>query len=926
MLSLQVLTNSTGQMGRVANYYEDGADDYYASEGDAAQWQGKGAKMLGLSGEVDKEAFRKLLAGDVNGQQMRQSTRSDYKNRIGIDLTFSAPKSVSMQALIHGDPVLVRAHDEAVRRTLEHVERMAQAKIKVMGKSRIEDTGNLIIAKFRHETSREQDPQLHTHAVVMNLTRRADGSWRALTNDEIVKSVKYLGAVYRAELAMELSRAGYSLRHARDGMFELAHISRDQIEAFSGRAKTIEATLAAAGLTRETASTAQIFHATLSTRQKKKKLDRQALHNTWKQASAQLGIAYAATSQMPRLSPVASAIVHAPRHQAADRALRFAINHTTERAAIVGEAELFDVAVKHAMQRANLRDIRAAADRLVGAGYLLREDRLYVPAGQMRDAPKSRHTWIEELRAKGIPAAAKRVDDAIAVGGLVRVEPRYSTQTARDREVSILKLEREGRGALAPVMAADRARARLAASSLNAGQRAAVELVVSSPHRIVGVQGFAGTGKSHMLAQAKALLAAEGYEMQALAPYGSQVKALRELKTPARTVASFLRAKDKLIDAQTVLVLDEAGVVPARQMNQVLRIAAEKGARVVLVGDRMQTKAIEAGRPFDQLLHSGMAVASMTEIRRQHDPDLRHAVELAAHAKPRQSLAYVTAIHEVPDAPARHRDIAQSFASRAPDERAATLIVTGVNEARREINLEVRKLLDLAGKGREYDTLIRRDTTQAERRHARYYRIGDVVQPERDYAKLGLDRGHTYRVIDTGPKNELRVQSIDDLHEVTFSPMQAKLSVYQPERSELSVGDVVRVTRNDAKLDLANGDRFTVKAVARDRVTISDGKRQVELPADHPLHVDHAYATTVHSAQGLTCNRVLIEADTQSRTTASDVFYVAVSRARHEAIVYTNDRSKLPDAVTRENHKHAALELLRREPVGPVYKQAQGRP
>jgi len=189
----------------------------------------------------------------------------------------------------------------------------------------------------------------------------------------------------------------------------------------------------------------------------------------------------------------------------------------------------------------------------------------------------------------------------------------------------------------------------------------------------------------------------------------------------------------------------------------------------------------------------------------------------------------------------------------------------------------VREDLGTAGKGVEFDTLIRRDTTQAERRFSKNYRVGDIIQPEKDFPRSGLKRGELYKVEDTGPGNRLTVRAESGVS-ITFSPMtHRQLSVYQPERAELARGDVVRITRNDAQLDVANGDRFKVADVAAGKLTLSDGKRTVELKADKPLHLDHAYATTVHSAQGLTSDRVLIDAHSKSMTTAKDVYYVAIS-------------------------------------------------
>lgn len=286
MLSGKVLTRQN--VGRLANYYEDGADDYYAKEGDAARWYGQGAAELGLDGAIDHDAaharFRQLLAGEVDPDKGgRRFGRADDKERIGLDLTFSAPKSVSLQALVDGDTAIIAAHDRAVAKALDAAEGMAMARQKKDGKTNVEHTGKLVAAVFRHETSREKDPTLHSHAVIMNLTQREDGQWRALKNDEIVKHIRYLGSVYRAELALELQGAGYELRHGKDGMFELAHISRDQLAGFSRRSQQIEEALAKKGLTRETASGAQKQAATMQTRSYKDVGDRDAIYADWQQ-------------------------------------------------------------------------------------------------------------------------------------------------------------------------------------------------------------------------------------------------------------------------------------------------------------------------------------------------------------------------------------------------------------------------------------------------------------------------------------------------------------------------------------------------------------------------------------------------------------------------------------------------------------------
>lgn len=937
MLSHKVMTRQ--DIGRAANYYEDGVDDYYAKEGDATEWQGAGADELGLQGPVESERFRELLAGKISDDKRisRASTRQDSKQRIGIDLTFSAPKSVSLQALVHGDADIIRAHDRAVQRTIAAAEERAQARKKVNGKSHVEHTGNLIVAKFRHETSREQDPQLHTHAIVLNITKRSDGEWRALKNDEIIKATRYLGSVYNAELAAELQNLGHQLRFGRDGNFELAHVSREQLEAFSARSAQVEERLAEKGLTRETATAAEKQNATMQSREKKQAVDREALHREWQRKAKELDIDFnrreAPEATRNEREPM-PAPAFVPADEAAKRAVRYAVNHLTERQSVMDERILVDTALKHAVGAARLNDIQTEITNQTRAGYLIVETPRYHPATEQnstndpnRGPSLTRTEWIADMVETGADkrTARQRVDMAIDSGRLVRSESRYTTQTALEREKRTLQIERDGRGQLAPIMDETIAREKLNTTNLNTGQRDAASLMLTTENRVIGVQGFAGTGKSHMLDTAKNMIEGQGYHVRALAPYGSQVKALRELNVEANTLASFLKAKDKNIDDRTVLVIDEAGVVPSRIMEQTLKLAEKAGARVVLMGDTAQTKAIEAGRPFDQLQAAGMKTAKMDDIQRQKNatPEFKSAVELAAQGDARSSLQRISEIHEIKNNSERRQAIARDYVQLSEQDRDNTIIVSGTNEARREINKEVRDGLGTSGNGIEFNTLVRRDTTQAERRFSKNYHIGDVIQPEKDY-RTGLNRHELYDVIDTGPGNRLTVKAQRDGEVITFSPAtHRKLSVYEPERAELSPGDMVRVTRNDKDLDLANGDRFKVAAVEPGKVTLASKTQTVELQTDKPLHLDHAYATTVHSAQGLTEDRVLIDADANSRTTAKDVYYVAISRARYEAKIYTNSVSQLPAAISRDNIKHAALDLARQKQQKAAEQQAQ---
>ena len=243
--------------------------------------------------------------------------------------------------------------------------------------------------------------------------------------------------------------------------------------------------------------------------------------------------------------------------------------------------------------------------------------------------------------------------------------------------------------------------------------------------------------------------------------------------------------------------------------------------------------------------------------------------------------------------------------------------------SQRELNALIRRELGIEGTGHEFDTLSRKDLTQAERRNAPSYRVGDYVQPEKDYDKTGLRRGELYRVAEIENDNRLLLVGEDGRRHDIDPRRHMQLSVYEKTRSELAPGDWARITRNSPALDVSNGDRVRVIDVKADRVELENDKgRRIELDGSRPLHLEHAYATTVHSAQGLSTDRMMIDLDTRSLTTGKDLYYVAISRARYQATIYTNSRAELPAAISREPVKTAALDIHREREAPHVGRTA----
>ena len=974
MLSFKFVSNAGG----AAHYFET-TDDYYSKEGQRGTWQGEGAKLLGLAGGVDRETFVNLLEGKLpdgtvarRKMPKRQKDNKKSEERLGIDFTFSAPKSVSIAALVSGDERLIKAHDEAVTAALGLLEAKAIARKKQGGISFRQHTANLTFATFRHELSRTQDPQLHTHSVAMNLTRRDDGQWVALTNDDMLKSVKVVGAFYRAELAKRLQELGYEIRSTRHG-FELASISDKAIKLFSTRSQQIEDALKSKGLDRDSASSKAKQTITKATRPTKTETDREVLRQEWVQTLKDAKIDLKPQSRLDAAVQsvketaveigrtfIPKAVAEKMEAQRADaenskarNAVDFAIEHLMERQGIFTKAELLERAYLRALGAHGA--IESEVSRAITDGRILAELPLYQSAksfsrdvtAQSKDFQydKFKHddalkltetSWVAMTMAntgKSQEDATKLVRESIEKGRLVRAEERFTTRTMLADELAVLAMAKAGRSTMPAVKTATEAHAALAAAGLNQGQLSAGTLILTTEDRFIGMQGYAGVGKSHLLKETvdaikvAAIKSAQqgGYEVIGLAPYGSQNKALAELGMKSQTLASFLMRKQdhEKLSNKSIVFLDEASVVPVHQMRDLMEKVERAGARLVLSGDVKQTQAVEAGKPFEQLVESGMAVAHVTEIMRQANPELKAAVVHAAEGRvttAAQKLKSRTT--EIKDPEHRYKTIATQYLALAQAERNETLLVAGTNIARREINGLVREGMELP-KGEVVSTVVSVDMTRAEKKQASSFSEDLIIVFESAPKNSLFKRSVQYSVLDVDvAANTLTLQGPDGTRHTVDPAVHKNFSTYEREDIELAAGDWVRVTRNNSPLGIMNGERYQIAKVTAEAVHFTNG---VAVPRDQRLHMQYGYAMTVHSAQGMTKDRVIIDVDTKSLTSNRAVFYVAISRPRHELSIYTDNRDKLPETVAREPKKYAALELRGEELEQAMLEKAISR-
>jgi conjugative relaxase-like TrwC/TraI family protein len=877
------------------------------------EWQGRLAEQWGLQGGVGSEHFARLSEGQhphTEEQLVRHQVSRTYEgkfgrevtsaeHRAGWDATFSAPKSVSLTALVGGDDRVREAHRESVRVALRELERYTQARIGNVHAP--ETTGKFIAATFEHDTARPVDgyaaPQLHTHAVIFNMTERENGlengkQMRALQPHEMFVSQRYATAVYRSELALRLEKLGYELERGKHGQPEVKGYTKEYLETSSPRREQIRDHLREQGI--DGAAAAQI--AAHHTRDRKELLSPGEVLQRHRELAAQYG------HQAERV--VAQARQHReyqmpePEVQA-KQAVTWARDHVFERSAVQDRRAILETALVRGMGETTYAQVRQEFERRIEAGEFREVSR--VGAGRQ-------YTTAVMVRMEREIVGRMQEGNRRDYGDPMLVSPQVRIAT-EDRH-----------------------------PELNASQSQAVDEIFLSREKVVGLDGIAGAGKTTTLSVIREGAEAEGYRVQGFAPTSRAAQKLGEAGMETSTLQKHLaRGQQPDTGEKRLYVLDESSLASTKQVHEFVN-RLHPNDRVLLVGDRRQHEAVEAGRPFAQLQDAGMKTVKLEEIVRQKDPELRQVVEQLARGEVReavQNLERQGRVHEIQGHDERIAALAKEYA-KSPEN---TLVVSPDNRSRIEINERIRVELQRDGRVSSDEhhirTLVpRQGLTGADRTWAERYEVGDVLRYSRASKETGIGKGAYAQVksIDA-PKNRLTVE-LQDGTQRTYDPRrQQGVSVFREEVRSFSVCDRIQFTAPANDLRVVNRELGTIKSIDEvGRLGLRmDGGRTVELdPRKHP-HLDHGYAMTSHSSQGQTADRVLIHVDTElgaKDLLNSRMAYVSISRGAFDAQLFTNDREKLPTALGHDLSRQSAhvSEITHGQTMPPqqeIYKQPQ---
>ena len=541
-----------------------------------------------------------------------------------------------------------------------------------------------------------------------------------MVDDGLFAGKMAIGASYRGELAEGLRELGYGIEKTHpDGRFEIAGVSREVVEAFSTRRAEIEAAMEERGLGETGENPHLAARAALMTRAKKRDVDKGELRQSWERQAAELGFSaeavLAKARQAERERPVPDLFTGAG-YRAAEAA-SWAVAHVSEREAVFGHADL----------------LAATLTREPGA--------VTVEAAERAIAALEREGGLHAARGLGHGK-------------------HWTTDAAMARESEAIALMRAGQGAERSIMRRWIAETKLHRGRPNEGQKEAVKMVLSSKHRVIGVQGYAGMGKTTMLNRLRTLGESRGYRAVGLAPSVSAARTLeRESGIESETIQRFLARHAGIAEgrgtakglrnlrerfSKTVLVVDESSLASSEQMQGLLRAATTlRVLRVVLVGDEKQLGAVEAGKPFEQLRRTGMQTAVMDEILRQRDMDLKEAVRAVLAGEVRTAFEKLGERIAQVDRADLGAEAAERWLSLSPEQRVAAGVIAPTRALRDEINTRIREHLVaegvVSGPARQGEKLVPRDLTRAEMARASNYsaRVNPEVNTTKETECVG---------------------------------------------------------------------------------------------------------------------------------------------------------------------------------------------
>lgn len=879
------ITHSKNAAG-AAKYFDEGLQrgDYYSTaENSIGEWGGRAAARLGLSGEVKKEDFV-ALCHNQKPDGSKLNPRNSANRKVGYDFTFSVPKSVSVAYAVTGDERIRQAFEQSVEQSMREIEGNMRTQIGQGKEKHHAVTGEMVWASFTHRTSRPvdgiPDPHLHRHCFVINGTWNKEADrFQAGEFGEIKQTASYYEAAFESRMAMKMRQLGYEVER-RGHSWEVQGIEDATLQKFSRRTAQIE----------ERAAGEQAAGGTLSAKQKErlgaltraKKLVGQSwdkLRQIWRS-----WLSSEEADQITRAKAGEKA-VKKKKDITADQAVKRAERHLFERKSVVKDHQLKTEALKRSYGAVLPEQVEAVINQ-----------------GEFHQREVNGRTFI-------------------------------TTRQAVEEELKMLAHVNEGRGREFPLNAGYQ----IKADYLNEEQKVAIHHALNDTNPVTIISGGAGTGKTTLMKEVRDGIEERGKKFIGFAPSAAASRGVmrEEGFEKADTLAQLLhnpKMQEQCKDS--VIWVDEAGLIGNKDMNRLLEIAKQQKARLLLTGDIRQHSSVAAGdalRILEQ--EAGLKVARVRKIQRQkHSTLYKRAVALAADGKVDAALYRLDRmgdVLEIAEGKGRLAQLVDDYVQSTTNGKSA-LIVSPTHIEGQNVTGALRDRLKAEGQiSREERSFLQLKNTNWTKEHkadAYHYRDGHLVLEYHQNAE-GHSKGERWKVAGSDGMELHSVAAESGGTSERIDLKQAgRFTVYRPQQVKLAEGDRIRITKGGKTREgtrINNGDMFTVTGFTKEGdIRLHTGKT-----LDKEFgHLTHGYVTTSHSSQGKTVDHVFIAQSSQSVPASSQQqFYVSISRGRHRCRIYTDDKRELEKAVKQDGQRMTAREVADQEFSDNMYESSKTR-
>jgi conjugative relaxase-like TrwC/TraI family protein len=867
-------------------------------------WGGYAGRSIGLlpGSQVTKSDFMALLANSSPDGSKKLTPRQKDNRRLFFDGTISAPKSVSIMALVADDERLLIAHREASLEALKLVETLAQTRVRVSGKNELRKTGNLLAAQFAHTTSRSNDPHLHTHNVIMNFTwDGVEKRFKALEASQLYNQATFVTEVYRNALAKRVLDLGYEIESDVYG-FKIKGVSNELCDLYSKRSVAIKGEIRKKELEEgRLLSNNEKSHIAHKSRKKKNKdltysqvkehfhsqisFNQLAdLHNLVDDAKKKSHHLSSIKEDEKTLDPV---LIEKRDALVENIAINKGLMHLFERTSVATYSDVLKASLRSNLGRLDLEklekvlssrtDLIVKENLVVSKEELAREwfcvDYVNTKAGQSKPVIENiDRSFIDSLKDQGL-----REDQRLSLCGLL-----------------------------------------------------------SNKDGVVSLRGSAGAGKSHTISLLINELKKQKIEVLPLAPTSGAAENLRsDFQVDTMTLQGFLKSNLGGKNPK-YLIVDEAGLCSLKQMKDLFVKAEDLGARVLLVGDTKQNLSVESGDSLRILeKFSEMKTFQLTKIERQKDPDYRYAIQSLVDFKVEEAFgtfADMGVFKEHEDSKNEGNPIFHEAAKEYVDDLALKKksLVVGFSWTDVDgLNKEIRSRL-LSEKVLSADGVVSRDVfedlslTASERLSTNSYfsHSKDLFVILRKDLK-GFKRNTPYKIDSvsdgsfflSAEDKSLIEFSVGFNEKSTISPVDFNLLVQKS--IVVSPGEKLllqsnyksndKSSRGKKKNNFLNGEIVSVESTLNEEIRLSDGRT---LPKDYNLFT-YGYAVTSVASQGKTADKVIVAASNASgRAVSYNSFYVAASRGKNEISIHVNDLDRIKATLNSIATRESAMEFI----------------